>query len=41
MARAWVHLFGPEMTKERVLALEAKRKLGHDAIGVMEGASRP
>lgn len=36
VARAWVHVFGLEMTEERLLALEAKRKLGHDALGVME-----
>nr|WP_207956964.1 glutathione S-transferase family protein [Rubrobacter tropicus] len=37
VARAWVHVFGLEMTGERRLALEAKRKLGHEALGVMEG----
>ena len=37
VARAWLHVFGLEMTEERRLALEAKRKLGHDALGVMEG----
>lgn len=37
VARAWIHVFGLEMTEERRLALEAKRKLGHDALGVMEG----
>ena len=37
MARAWVHVFGLEMTEERRLALETKRKLGYDALGVMEG----
>ena len=37
MARAWVHVFDEEMTEERRLALEAKRKLGYDALGVMEG----
>ncbi len=36
VARAWVHVFGLEMTGERRLALEAKRKLGYDALGVME-----
>ena len=35
--RAWLHVFGLEMTEERRLALEAKRKLGRDALGVMEG----
>ncbi len=28
---------GIEMTEERRLALQTKRKLGHDALGVMEG----
>ncbi len=37
VARAWIHVFGLEMTEERRLALEAKRKLGYDALGVMEG----
>ena len=37
VARAWVHVFGMEMTEERKLALETKRKLGYDALGVMEG----
>ncbi len=37
VARAWVHVFDEEMTEERRLALEAKRKLGYDALGVMEG----
>ena len=37
VARAWIHVFGREMTEERRLALEAKRKLGYDALGVMEG----
>ncbi len=40
VARAWIHVFGLEMTEERRLALEAKRKLGHDALGVMEGHLR-
>ncbi len=35
--RAWLHVYGLEMTEERRLALEAKRKLGRDALGVMEG----
>lgn len=35
--RAWLHVFGLEMTEERRLALETKRKLGHDALRVMEG----
>jgi len=37
VARAWVHVFGLEMTEERGLLLETKRKLGYDALGVMEG----
>ncbi len=37
VARAWIHVFGLEMTEERRPALEAKRKLGYDALGVMEG----
>ncbi len=36
VARAWVHLFGLEMTGERGLALEAKRRLGYGALDVME-----
>ena len=36
VARAWVHVFGLEMTEERRIALETKRKLGYDALGVME-----
>ena len=36
VARAWVHVFGLEMTGERRLALEAKRRLGYDALDVME-----
>jgi glutathione S-transferase len=36
VARAWVHVFGLEMTAERRLALETKRELGYDALGVME-----
>ncbi len=36
MARAWVHVFGLEMTEERKLALASKLKLGYDASGVME-----
>jgi len=31
---------GVEMTEERRLSLETKRKLGHDALGVMEGHLR-
>ncbi len=37
VARAWVHLFDVEMTEERRVALERRRKLGYDALGVMEG----
>ena len=40
VARAWLHVFGLEMTEDRRLALETKRKLGHDALGVMEGHLR-
>ena len=36
MARAWLHVFDTEMTGERRPALEAKQKLGYDALGVME-----
>ena len=36
VARAWLHVFDTEMTEERRTALEAKRKLGYDALGVME-----
>ena len=36
VARAWLHVFGLEMTEERRLALGTKRKLGNDALGVME-----
>jgi len=36
VARAWVHVFGLEMTEERRLALETKRRLGYDAFDVME-----
>ncbi len=36
MARAWVHVFGLEMTEERRRALAAKRRLGYDASDVME-----
>ncbi len=40
VARAWVHVFGVEMTEERRLALETKRELGYAALGVMEGHLR-
>jgi glutathione S-transferase len=40
VARAWLHVFDTEMTEERRTALEAKRKLGYDALGVMEGHLR-
>jgi len=40
VARAWLHVFGMEMTEERRLALETKQKLGYDALGVMEGHLR-
>jgi glutathione S-transferase len=36
VARAWLHVFETEMTEERRAALEAKQKLGYDALGVME-----
>ena len=36
VARAWVHVFDLDMTEERLRALEAKRKLGYDALDVME-----
>ena len=36
VARAWLHVFGLEMTEERRLALGTKRKLGNDALSVME-----
>jgi glutathione S-transferase len=36
VARAWLYVFDTEMTEERRTALEAKRKLGYDALGVME-----
>ena len=39
MPRAWAH-FGVEMTDERRKALEQKRRLGYDALGVMEGHLR-
>jgi glutathione S-transferase len=34
--RACLHVFDTEMTEKRRTALEAKRKLGYDALGVME-----
>lgn len=37
VARAWLHVFRLEMTEERRAALEQRRKLGYDALGVMEG----
>ncbi len=36
VARAWVHIFDVEMTEERRIALQRRRKLGYDALGVME-----
>jgi len=36
VARAWLHVFDVEMTEERRAALEARQKLGYDALGVME-----
>jgi glutathione S-transferase len=36
VARAWLHVFDVRMTEERRTALEAKQKLGYDALSVME-----
>jgi glutathione S-transferase len=36
VARAWLHVFDVDMTEERRTALEAKQKLGYDALDVME-----
>ena len=36
MARAWLHVFETEMTEERRTTLEAKQRLGYDALAVME-----
>jgi glutathione S-transferase len=36
VARAWLHIFDTEMTEERLTVLEAKQKLGYDALRVME-----
>jgi len=36
VARAWLHVFDTEITKERRGALVTKQKLGYDALGVME-----
>jgi glutathione S-transferase len=36
VARAWLHVFDVDMTEERRTGLEAKQKLGYDALGVME-----
>jgi glutathione S-transferase len=36
VARAWLHVFDTEMTEERRTMLEAKQKLGYDALAVME-----
>jgi len=36
VARAWLHVFDVMMTEERRAALEARQKLGYDALGVME-----
>ncbi len=36
VARAWLHVFDVRMTDERRTDLEAKQKLGYDALGVME-----
>ena len=36
VARAWLHVFDPELTEDRRGALEVKQKLGYDALAVME-----
>ncbi len=36
VARAWLHVFDVEMTRERRAALEDRQKRGYDALGVME-----
>jgi glutathione S-transferase len=36
VARAWLHVFDTEMTEERRFALQARQKLGYEALGVME-----
>jgi glutathione S-transferase len=36
VARAWLHVFDVQMTEERRATLEARQKLGYDALGVME-----
>jgi glutathione S-transferase len=36
VARAWLHVFDTEMTEERRTTLEAKQRLGYDALAVME-----
>jgi glutathione S-transferase len=36
VARAWLHVFDTEMTEERRTALEAKQRLGYEALGIME-----
>ena len=36
VARAWLHVFGLDMTEDRRQTLETKQKLGYDALGVME-----
>jgi glutathione S-transferase len=36
VARAWLHVFDMEITEERLIALEARQKLGYQALGVME-----
>ncbi len=36
VARAWLHVFDTEITKERRGALVTKQKLGYDALWVME-----
>ena len=36
VARAWLHVFETEMTEERQSVIDAKQKLGYDALGSME-----
>ena len=36
VARAWLHVFGVDMTEERRDALATKQKLGYEALRVME-----
>ena len=36
VARAWLHVFDTEMTEERRTTLEAKQRLGYEALAVIE-----